>query len=801
MRKKHKKLSLFLVIIMMINIFIPFSNIRADNNIGENVTDKITLEKTILYLLQDGNKIPIIDENGNKVEPQPEIKNGDTIKIRFEWSVSKENLKDIKNEDYFTIDLPDSNFVDMKIDEPQDLICDGEFKIGTFIIKDGKIITTFNEEVEKKIELKNGYFEIEGYLISDGDLIISTEEGEITIKVDPKTDPPGPGHGDGKNPISEDKLKFTKDGRQYQGKNKLNWHININYDQLANMIASKKITNKYNMIFEDEITDGLEIDEKSFNISTPLFVPTPEKTMSDTSITYRTVKTGEILRPNPEEKYEDFYNRIKGTSTPVIGIFDKTILIGFGSLTDEEPGNGITYDGLMDEGESLNNIIDTASDLISQEQKDYMKIVYSKEGISKGQVLAYDISFDTIVTDKATDKKYVNKATIRWNEKDEDSSEWEIEFKKAESGVESVDPGELRIKKLDNENNTISGVVFKIQKQNEEGKYIDYEPLDNGELERTTNEEGIVEFKKLEPGQYKIIEVKSPPGYGKAKYIPSEFFEIRKDDKVGVYVEVVNPIIKPAKVSIKGSKELTGRDLENNEFSFVLVNDENDEERYTGKNTGTSFSITGIKIPKAGEYTYTLTEEKGRDPDINYDEIIYKVKITASINEETNELETKIEYLNENGEAIEGLPVFNNTYIEPQPIEVEIVIEKELRGRKLKANQFSFVLEGIENTKDVRLITRNDEYGFGSFEKLEFKEEGVYKYKIFERKGKDSKIKYDDVIYELEVKVELNSDNKLVAKICLNGSETTSPVKVKFTNFYGSTTIEGNKKVENIKVE
>ncbi len=778
MRKKHKNLSLFLVIIMMINIFIPYSNIKAANDNGEDVTNKVTLEKARLWVIKDGEEKPLIDEDGNKIEPQPEVKNGDPIKVRFEWSISQENLAGTKAGDYFTVDLPDPRFADIKVDEPQDLVCSDGVVIGTYIIVNGQIITTFNEEVEKKLELKNGYFEVNGNLSGEGELHFKTEAGEIIITVDPYDKPPipDPGEPDGTKEIDEEKLEFTKDGKQYSGKNELNWHVNINYDQLANMIAEKGITQKYKMTFEDKLVEGLEIDENNIKITAPLFVPTPEKTMSDTAITYREVDMGEIIRPNSGESYDEFYKRIKETDTPVIGIFENNIVIGFGDL----PGNNVTYDSLMHEGESLEKIIDQAPDVISQEQKEHMKRVYSKEGNTKGQVLAYDISFDTIVTDKATDKVYTNEATIRWNEKDEDSSKWEIKYDSSDAGVDAVDPGELRIKKLDDKENTIPGVVFKLQKQNEEGNYVDYSPLDNGGLERTTNEEGIVEFKKLVSGFYKIVEVKSPLGYGKPIYEPNEFFEIKEGAKVGVYMEVVNPIIKPTQISIGGNKELTGRQLKDQEFSFQLL-DKDKNLLQTVKNKGDEFLFADVEIPSAGTYEYTVKEEIGSGVGITYDASIFKVKVVASLNEKTNALETKITYTDMNGNKVESIK-FTNTYTEPKPAKIAIGGSKKLTGRQLKDGEFSFQL--LDKDKNLLQTVKNKGDKF-LFADVEIPSAGTYEYTVKEEIGSGVGITYDASIFKVKVVASLNEKtNELETDITytdMNGNKVES---IKFTNTY-----------------
>ena len=88
----------------------------------------------------------------------------------------------------------------------------------------------------------------------------------------------------------------------------------------------------------------------------------------------------------------------------------------------------------------------------------------------------------------------------------------------------------------------------------------------------------------------------------------------------------------------------------------------------------------------------------------------------------------------------------------------------------------------------------NEEDGTAEFSKLEFKELGIYSYKISEINTGDREIKYDEKVQILEIEVKINSlTNKLEKVIKLDNKEVPSPVEVVFTNYYGNAEIEGDK--------
>ena len=111
----------------------------------------------------------------------------------------------------------------------------------------------------------------------------------------------------------------------------------------------------------------------------------------------------------------------------------------------------------------------------------------------------------------------------------------------------------------------------------------------------------------------------------------------------------------------------------------------------------------------------------------------------------------------------------NNIFIEPKPISIKIGIKNKLIARDLEEKQFKTNIKGVsDNTDNYKEFVLNDSQGRATFEEITFKKAGRYKYKVFETKGKDKKIKYDDRVFELEFNVELKEDNTLAVSTVLN---------------------------------
>ncbi len=111
-------------------------------------------------------------------------------------------------------------------------------------------------------------------------------------------------------------------------------------------------------------------------------------------------------------------------------------------------------------------------------------------------------------------------------------------------------------------------------------------------------------------------------------------------------------------VTLGASKVLNGKSLEDGEFSFALEG-EDGTQLTAGNDANGMVVFPAIQYSEAGMYQYTLSEVKGSETGVTYDEAAYAVTVAVEDDGEGSLVAT-VSY--EGGKA----PVFNNTYQEPE---------------------------------------------------------------------------------------------------------------------------------------
>lgn len=112
-------------------------------------------------------------------------------------------------------------------------------------------------------------------------------------------------------------------------------------------------------------------------------------------------------------------------------------------------------------------------------------------------------------------------------------------------------------------------------------------------------------------------------------------------------------------VTLGASKVLNGKSLEDGEFSFALEGE--DGTRLTAGNDANGMVVfPAIQYSETGTYQYTLSEVKGSETGVTYDEAAYAVTVAVVEDDGEGSLVATVSY--EGGKA----PVFNNTYQEPE---------------------------------------------------------------------------------------------------------------------------------------
>ena len=165
--------------------------------------------------------------------------------------------------------------------------------------------------------------------------------------------------------------------------------------------------------------------------------------------------------------------------------------------------------------------------------------------------------------------------------------------------------------------------------------------------------------------------------------------------------------------TIELSKELTGRDLVDGEFSFELYEGANKLQTVTNKAGKVSFE--SISYTAEGEHTYTVKEVKGTTPGITYDTA--EKQVTVKVTKDGDNLKATVVYPESK--------VFANTYSAPSPAKAQISASKILEGRALKDGEFSFSL--LDEAGKVLQTKQNAADGSVAFDEISYSQEDAGK--------------------------------------------------------------------------
>ncbi|MDB8621556.1 FctA domain-containing protein, partial [Streptococcus parasanguinis] len=238
------------------------------------------------------------------------------------------------------------------------------------------------------------------------------------------------------------------------------------------------------------------------------------------------------------------------------------------------------------------------------------------------------------------------------------------------------------------------------------------------------------------------------------------------------------------KVKPEVEKQLEGRVLVDGEFSFKIKENSSSpgvEETVTNKNGKASFSELSFK--KEGTYTYTITEVKGADKDVDYDamEVTMTVKVTKDAN---GDLQASVKYTGEGGfKSSADDKIFNNYVV--APVKTRFDFSKALAGRELKEGEFSFVLK--DSTGKTLQTKTNTKQGVVAFDDLTFDntQVGTHKYTVEEVQGSEAGMTYDPMKAEVTITVTkeghvLKATNTLPADREFNNTFTPVATQAQF---------------------
>lgn len=234
----------------------------------------------------------------------------------------------------------------------------------------------------------------------------------------------------------------------------------------------------------------------------------------------------------------------------------------------------------------------------------------------------------------------------------------------------------------------------------------------------------------------------------------------------------------PVGVTVKADKHLTGRDLNDGEFTAELKDMDGNTlqskrfKRTTGSEAKAdegdgTLTFDKLTFDKTGIYKYTVDETDTQLGGVTYDTTSHTVTVTVTEDADSHTLTAKTEYSTENGSE-DGIR-FTNTY-QPQNVLVELTARKRLTGRELKADEFEFEL--VDKTGKVIDTERNDKDGDIRFKPLEYARDnknvddrGEHRYVIRERNTGEKNVTYDRTEHHVTVTVGDDLQGSLTAKV------------------------------------
>lgn len=240
--------------------------------------------------------------------------------------------------------------------------------------------------------------------------------------------------------------------------------------------------------------------------------------------------------------------------------------------------------------------------------------------------------------------------------------------------------------------------------------------------------------------------------------------------------------VKPEESSPTGeggitiTKNLAGRNLNEGEFTFELV-DQSGATVATGKNDANgNVELGTVKFTEPGTFTYTIREAKGSLGGVDYDAAEYKATAEVTDNGDGT-LAVTWSFTTAAGEPASAIE-FNNTYT-ATPTSVLLGGTKVLDGRALAEGEFTFVLNDADGN-ELQTVTNNAQGGF-CFDQITYDAAGTYEYTISEVKGDAEGVTYDDATIAVKVVVTDNGKGALEVTELIYDGKTELPV---FTNTY-----------------
>lgn len=218
-----------------------------------------------------------------------------------------------------------------------------------------------------------------------------------------------------------------------------------------------------------------------------------------------------------------------------------------------------------------------------------------------------------------------------------------------------------------------------------------------------------------------------------------------------------NLVVKKA-FEVAGDQEHTQLPITEGQFEFVLK-DENNKVVETAKNQADgTVNFKALTFNKEGTHTYTITENKGTDANVNYS--TQSITATVDVKKTDDKLVATVTYSGGDGKQKNTI---TNTQNKPKVSNAKVTLnlKKAFEGGELKGDDFEFVAKDAND--QVVGTAKNQKNGSITFDNITVDKAGTFKYTITETKGTDKTITYSDKTITATV-VVVEKDNALVVE-------------------------------------
>jgi len=287
-------------------------------------------------------------------------------------------------------------------------------------------------------------------------------------------------------------------------------------------------------------------------------------------------------------------------------------------------------------------------------------------------------------------------------------------------------------------------------------------------LTASSDEAGVVKFNNLPSGhEYALIEVEPPEGYqpGSIHSVHVAYGKTYLDGKLvsdEAPATITNNEIIPVKVKLSAHKTLEGRELKENEFTFVLEGEYiNKFHEKVHNDADGNAQFYEIIFDDEGSYYFRVYEEKGKDSTVIYDKTVYEIEFTVTLSDDGTQylLETKINGNDIDNDTAPDAFEFTNTL--RKSVSVTLSADKLFDEEIPEDGKFNFELTDADGNL---LDTKSTVEGEIIFAELTFEQEGIYRYKIKENHEctddeEETTIFFDHNVYDAIVTVTAPEDS------------------------------------------